>query len=326
MEIGKLPNDMLQNIILNKIKHFRNDILVRPGIGEDCCAIDFGEYACVMSSDPITGASNEIGRLAVHVSCNDVATCGVEPLGLLVTILAPVYASEKEFDEIMGQICETAASIGVDILGGHTEVTDAVNRFVITTTSVGKVSRDKLVISSGACEGDDIIITKSAGIEGTAIIAHDREGFLLERLDAHDVERAKSFAGSLSVVKEGVIAGKLGASAMHDVTEGGILGAVWEVAKASGLGAEIYRESIPVEGTTEKICNIFGIDPLKLISSGCMLIACKNGHEMIKELEASGIKASRIGKMTGSKETFIISGGKKELVRQPGTDELYKAR
>ncbi|RCX16858.1 hydrogenase maturation factor [Anaerobacterium chartisolvens] len=325
MEIGKLPNDMLQNIILNKIKHFRNDILVRPGIGEDCCAIDFGEYSCVMSSDPITGASNEIGRLAVHVSCNDVATCGVEPLGLLVTILAPVYASEKEFDEIMGQICDTAASIGVDILGGHTEVTDAVNRFVITTTSVGKVLKDKLVVSSGANPGDDIIITKSAGIEGTAIIAHDREDFLLERLDAHDIERAKGFTGSLSVVKEGVIAGKLGASAMHDVTEGGILGAVWEVATASGLGAEIYRESIPVEDITQKICNIFDIDPLKLISSGCMLIACKNGNEMLKALEASGIKASRIGKMTEDKETFIISRGKKELVSQPGTDELYKA-
>ncbi len=89
MEIGKVPNDILKEIILNKIRCCRDEVLIRPKIGEDCAAVDFGEYACVMSTDPITGAVNEVGRLAVHISCNDVASCGVEPIGLLATILAP---------------------------------------------------------------------------------------------------------------------------------------------------------------------------------------------------------------------------------------------
>ncbi|WP_010244080.1 AIR synthase family protein [Acetivibrio cellulolyticus] len=324
MEIGKIPNSVLKEIILDKIKGSRKEILVRPKVGEDCCAVDFGDNVCVLSSDPITGAVNEVGRLAVHISCNDVASCGAEPLGLLVTILVPPQATEKELETVMAQICDTANSLNVDIIGGHTEVTSAVNRFVIITTAVGNVLKDKLVSTSGAQVGDDIIITKYAGIEGTAIIAHDKEAELEGKIESDVLERAKSYVNDISVVKEGILAGRFGVNSMHDITEGGVLGAIWEVTEASGKGAIVYSDRIPVRDETLQLCRIYSIDPLKLISSGCMIITCKNGSELIKELESNGVKAAVIGQITNSIEKrLVLKDGYKDI-SEPLSDELYK--
>lgn len=324
MEIGKLPNSILREIVLDKIKENRKEILVRPKVGEDCCAVDFGDNVCVLSSDPITGAENEVGRLAVHISCNDVASCGAEPLGLLVTILVPPKATQKELESVMSQISETANSLNVDIIGGHTEVTTAVNRFVIITTAVGHVLKDKLVTTSGAKVGDDIIITKYAGIEGTAIIANDKEKELIGRLEKDVLDKAKSLVKDISVVKEGIIAGQFGVNSMHDITEGGVLGAIWEVTEASEKGAMVYADRIPVLDETLKICNIYNIDPLRLISSGCMIITCKNGNELVRELERNGIKATVIGQITeGSEKRLVFKDGVVEI-GEPLSDELYK--
>lgn len=326
MVIGKVPNDILKKIILDKIKHKRQEVLIRPKIGEDCCAVDIGSHVCVLSTDPITGAVNQVGRLAVHVSCNDIASCGVEPIGLLVDILAPPEADEKDLDMVMSQICDTAASLNVDILGGHTEVTDAVNRFVIIGTAVGKALRDGLVTTSGAKAGDDIVMTKSAGIEGTAIIASDNEEKLLGVLDKEIIERAKTFINDISVVKEGIIAGQFGVNSMHDVTEGGVLGAVWEIAEASDVGAIVYKEKIPIEKETAEISRVLGIDPLKLISSGCMMITCKNGEKLVKILNGNNIKAAVIGTVTEELNKILIDSGGIDKITQPDADELYRIK
>lgn len=324
MKIGKVPNNVLKDIILNKIKAKRPEVLVRPGIGEDCSAVDFGDNVCVLSSDPITGAVNEIGRLAVHVSCNDIASSGVEPIGLMVTILAPAGTTEKELETVMEQISGEASKINVDIIGGHTEITDAVNRFVVVITSIGKALKNRLVTTSGARPGDFVIMTKSAGIEGTAIIAHDREEVLKEKLGTELVENAKTFINSISVVKEGRIAGEFGVSSMHDATEGGILGAVWEIAEASGTGIRVYKNKIPVEQETQKIAGFFNIDPLRLISSGCMLITCKDGEGLLEKLKDNGINAEIIGEVVDDRLCILITDNGEEEITQPDADELYK--
>lgn len=324
MEIGKVPNNILKEIILDKIKTNRKEVLIRPKIGEDCCAVDFGEHVCVLSTDPITGAVNEVGRLAVHISCNDIASCGVEPLGLLITILAPPGTTVEELDLVMTQICDTANQLNVDIIGGHTEITNSVNRFVIISMAVGKILKEKLIKTSGARAGDQIILTKSAGIEGTAIIAHDKEAELSAKLGEELVKNAKSFVNSISVVKEGVIAGDFGVTSMHDVTEGGVLGAVWEVSEASGVGARIYGDRIPVGIETVKICDFYGINPLKLISSGCMIIACPDGIGLVQRLKENNIDAAVIGELTECCDKLLIHGDKVEPILQPESDELYK--
>lgn len=324
MDIGKIPNDILKSIVLDKIKNKRKEVVINPGIGEDCAALNLGDNFCIVSSDPITGTSNEIGRLAVHVACNDIASSGAEPLGIVVTLLLPKGTLEKQLEEIMDQICQTASELNIDILGGHTEITDAVNRYIISGTCIGKVSKHGMVVSSGARPGDFLVMTKSAGIEGTAIIASEKENELSGLFGREFIEKAKGFIKNISVVKEGLIAGRCGATAMHDVTEGGLLGALWELAEASSVGLEIDGDNILVEEETKTICNHYNINPLKLISSGCMLIACKDGLSMVKALEDAGIKSKIIGRASENRKRVLRYGKVSFEIVPPEPDDLYK--
>ncbi|MDD4188527.1 MAG: AIR synthase family protein [Eubacteriales bacterium] len=324
MKIGKLPNKLLHEIVIGKIKSNRKEVLLRPGIGEDCSAIDFKKDICVLSSDPITGALNNLGTLAVNVACNDLASCGAEPVGLMVTILAPPSAKKEDIENIMDQMCTAAGLVNADIIGGHTEITDAVKRFVISTTCVGKVKKDLMVTSSGARAGDKIVLTKYAGMEGTAIIAYDMQNELSTFLDGGSISEAQKYIERISVLKEGLIAAEEGASAMHDVTEGGVFGAVWEICEASGKGAEIYPDKIPVTETTLKICRHYGIDAFKLISSGCMLITIKDPDRLIRLLAGTGVKATVIGEITEDKARKLIIKNNVREMEAPETDELYK--
>lgn len=324
MEIGKIPNSILKEIVLGKLNNNRKEILLRPGIGEDCCAVDFGEYACVLTTDPITGAVNQVGNIAVNVACNDIASSGAEPLGLLITLLAPPKTTENDIETIMTAICDTATALNVDIIGGHTEITAAVNQVVIISTAVAKILKDKLVTTSGAKHGDDIVMTKTAGIEGTAIIASDCEKLLGERMTKEQIDKAKGFVKRISVVKEGIIAGRFGVNSMHDVTEGGILGALWEIGEASGVGMEVYEDMIPVEDETSLICEMLKINPLKLISSGSLLITCADGLSLVRELNKNGVNAALIGKITHDTNRVLYGRSGIETINEPETDELFK--
>jgi len=324
METGKLPGNVLEKLVFSKIKKIHDEILISPGIGLDCSAIDFGEYACVLSCDPITGTAKEIGRLAVHINCNDIASSGVLPLGLLSVILCPENSTEEELETIMEQFTEAARSVNVDILGGHTEITGAVNRFVISCTAVGKCLKDKIISASGAKAGDSLIITKHAGLEGASIIAHEKEEELVQVFGRQTVEEAKSFMNSISVVKDGVTAAEFGVNAMHDVTEGGVLGAVWELCEASGTGAEVFMDKIPIHMATRKICEYYKIDPYRLISSGCMLISAADGDGLVSRLKQEGIDAAVIGKLDDSGRRLMVIDGRAEEIAPPASDELYK--
>lgn len=324
MKEGKIPPELLKSLVFNNIKVRREEVILRPEIGEDCAAIDFGNHACVLSTDPITGAVKGAGALAIHISCNDVATSGVRPVGIMVTILAPPSAREEDIKRVMEEAGEAAAKLGVEIIGGHTEVTSAVNRIVISTTALGKVLKNRIVRSSGAEVGDDVIMTKWAGLEGTSIIAADKGEELADMLAAEELESAKAFIKDISVVEEGVAAGVFGASSMHDATEGGILGAAWEIAESSGKGIDIYIDDIPVREVTRKISNALGIDPYRLISSGSMLITAKNGAELVRILGDKGIPSAIIGSITRQGRN-IIRNGEKLPLNPPDVDELFKA-
>lgn len=324
MKEGKIPPELLKSLVFNNIRVRNSEVLLRPEIGEDCAAIDFGSQACVLSTDPITAAVKGAGALAIHISCNDVATSGLRPVGIMVTILAPPEATEEDIRVVMEDAGEAAEKLGVEIIGGHTEITSAVNRIVISTTAMGKVLKDRIVRSSGAKVGDDVIMTKWAGLEGTSIIAADNEKELLGRLSSEELETAKAFIKHISVVEEGVAAGELGANSMHDVTEGGILGAAWEIAESSDKGIEVFIDKIPVMPVTRKICDIYGIDPYRLISSGSMIITSKNGVGLAALLNSKGIPSAIIGRIT-EQGRFIFRNGEKLPLEPPDVDELFKA-
>lgn len=325
MKAGKLDSDLLKSIVFNNITHHRDEIMIRPGIGEDCAVIDFGDYACVISTDPITGAVNEIGRLAVHISCNDIASNGVEPMGLMLTIMAPEGTTEDEINQIMKQAGEAAAELKVEIIGGHTEITPAVNRVIISSTAMGRQLKEKVVFTKGAKPMDVIVMTKNLGLEGTAILAHDWEERLRRDLGDDIVNEAKQMMKDISVVKEGVIAGKVGVTGMHDITEGGLLGALWEMCEASSVGALLYKEKVNIAPSTGKICKYFNIDPFRLISSGCMLITVSKNksEELLNELKRGGVSASVVGQVI-STDRYIKDGEELFEIEPPESDELYK--
>ena len=128
LQTGKLDSDLLKSLIFGKIRYRNDDVKVRPGIGEDCAVVGFGEYDCIMSTDPITAAVADIGRLAIHITCNDIASNGVQPLGIMLAVMLPEGTTEEDVAHIMGQAADTAVDVGVEIIGGHTEVTPSVNQ------------------------------------------------------------------------------------------------------------------------------------------------------------------------------------------------------
>lgn len=252
LKVGKLDSDLLEKAVINKIKHKRQDVLVHAGVGEDCATIDFGEYECVMSTDPITASVNDIGRLCIHISCNDIASNGIEPVGILLAVMLPQGTTEEDVAAIMEQAAAAAEECGVEIVGGHTEITTAVNQPVIVSTAIGRGKKWQSASAEKIEVGDCILMTKSAGIEGTGIIAGDYEAELAEFLSEKEINEAKALLSEISVVKEGMAAGSIGTHGMHDVTEGGILGAVWEMCRIADVGAELWDEAIPVAEVTEE--------------------------------------------------------------------------
>lgn len=326
LKIGKLPNDQLEKILTHFSGKLRDEVLTRPVIGEDCAVLNFGRDLCVVTTDPITGAEDDIGTLAVHISCNDLASSGAEPVGLMVTLLVPPETDFEKISLIMSQIKKEADLVNADIIGGHTEVTDAVTRMVVSITALGKARESRVVTTSGARPGDDIIITKFAATEGTAILANLLGDYLEKRIGKEPVARARQLIGSISVLKEGLIASDYGATSMHDITEGGVLGAVWELCHASGCGAVVYKDRIPLLEETNLICNCLGLDPLKLISSGSMLITCRDGDGLVKKLGESGIRSCIIGKISHEAQCMLVMGETTLKVGPPESDELYKAR
>lgn len=322
MRVGKLNWDDLKYVIDNHKGGRRDDIRISNGIGEDCAVVNYGDYECVISTDPVTGATENIGRIAVHINCNDIASCGVEPVGLLVTILAPPTATIEELHKVMEEIHEEALRLNVQVIGGHTEVTEAVNKIIVSCTAMGKGLKNSAISTAGAKVGDDIVITKHLCIEGTTILVNDFADKCKEILSDEEYIEAQQYVNSISVVKEGVIAGQVGVNSMHDITEGGLLGALWELAKASNVGFKVYEEKMPITKITEKLCNKFSIDPLKFISSGSMIITCKNGDELIKELKKGGINGTIIGKITKSKG-MLVKNNMEIGVEPPEADELF---
>ncbi len=326
MKVGKLSSSDLQQIILNEIQKSNEDILVYPKIGEDCGAISFGDFVCVTTTDPVTAGGNQTGKLAVYINCNDIASSGAKPIAILTTILLPPSSTKEDLKQITTQISQTANELGVAIIGGHTEITDSVTRPIVSATAIGKSLTGKMITTAGSKPNDMIVMTKSVALEGTAILAHEFENELKEVLTDDEIKIAKNMMDNISVVDEGIIAGKLGVHAMHDVTEGGIIGAVWEMCEAGNVGCLLYKEQLPIDPVTNKICEYFSIDPLKLISSGVMLMSMSREQysKLLPIMHENEIQISVIGMITSGKGRYLCNEDKDLLMEASPIDEIYK--
>jgi len=327
---GKIPIDILKEIVFKNLGATRKEVTVGPNAGIDGAVVDLGDQSLIISMDPITGAVERIGSLAVNVNANDVATFGVEPAFLFSCILLPEKAESKIVEAICSQMNAAAKDLGVAIVGGHCESTPTLTNPIVIGCIMGLTEKGCYVTADGAKPGDNLILTKSAGIEGTAILASDREAELKKALGTSTLQKASNFFHQISVVKDALTAYKTGGvHAMHDPTEGGVAGGIHEMADASCLGVKIFEKAIPVQPETAKICGHFEIDPLQLIGSGALLVSseAKSAEKIIANLAQQQITASIIGEfLEGTDQRLLIrKDGKAQALPRPLYDHLWIA-
>lgn len=325
MKLGKIPETILKRSVLNQIRHRREEVLVGSAIGEDCSILDLGQDQIIaMSTDPITGAVEYIGTLAVHNTANNIASSGADLIGIMLSVLLPESTCESQLRALISDVDRVCEQLHIEVLGGHTEVTKAVNQPVVTVTGIGKGSKNNMIKTSGAMPGQEIVMTKWAGLQGTAILASAKEQELLTRYPAGFIDGAKRMLDYISVIPEAKVARELGVISMHDVTEGGIFGALWEIGRASNVGLEADLQKIPLKQETVEICEFFDLNPYMLISGGCMLIVTDNANLLVDCLKEKGIEATVIGRIKEGNDRVIINGDERRFLEPLKADELYK--
>ncbi len=326
---GKVPPDILLERILPKSGYRREDVVIGSGIGIDSAVTRVGDKYIVISTDPITAATNLIGMLSIHITTNDVIASGALPRWFLSTILLPRDITIEMLDEIIGDMHRNAKKMKMQIVGGHTEVTPYLESPIIVGTAIGVT--DKYITSGGAEPGDVVMMTKTAAIEGTAVIAYDHEEKLRDRgVSASIIKKAKKMIYKTSIYPEGrILLEKFRERihSMHDPTEGGIFTALNEIADASKTGLKIFLDDIPVDKTTIAICNALEVNPYLLLSSGTLLFTVERDYaDTIREyLMKKGVKATVIGEVIKDREKRILvdKSGERALPRQE-KDEIWK--
>ncbi len=327
---GKIPPQILKNIVFKHLGVKSRKLILGPAIGEDAAMISMGKKIIIVKTDPITGALKNMGWLSVHVNANDIATRGVRPQWYLSSILLPEKCAKGVLEDLVHQIDRAAKELGIAVVGGHSEVTLGLQRPLVIGFMIGETEKGKYVTSHDARPGDVIVLTKEAGIEGTAILATDIAHMLRKGVGEKVLVAARRLIRRISVVKDSQIAMSTGGvDAMHDPTEGGIVNGVWELAEASKCGCIIEESRVPLAVETDLICHHLKIDPLKVMSSGALLMAVRPNrvNTILSNFGKAGIRATAIGKIVSSRKGRVIvkKNGKIERLKPPRRDHLYIA-
>lgn len=325
MKAGKLSESILKRSVLRQFHTIHDAQIIRPAVGVDYGAVrlESGETVVTATATRCLGTA-VLGASAVYAALNNLVCSGACPIGITVNLLLPTSLSENGLRECIAQIDAVCEKESVPVLGGHTEVVRSVAEPILTVTAVGEAEKDKLIRTAAVKPGMDILVTKWIALEGTVILVHQHEEDLLKRYARPFLDKAKEFEGFLSVRSEAAVAAQSGVAAMHDISEGGVYGALWEMGQCSGVGLEIDLKRIPIRQETVEICEFFDVNPYKLISGGSLLMAASDGNRLVREIEQAGGKAVIIGKATDSNDRVLVNGEDRRFLETTQTDELWK--
>ena len=334
--IGKLKHKFLLKMLKNFVSntHLKDErVIMGSSIGEDAAVIDMGDNYLVAKTDPITFATDAIGYYAVNVNVNDIVCTGATPKWFQSTILLPKkHTDEDLIENIFKNIHDTCKSLGISVIGGHTEITSDLTRPIIVGSLLGEVEKDKLVLTSGAKAGDSIILTKGIFIEGTSIIAREKENILKDKgYSVEFIEKCKGYLYNpgISVFKEALLSNdNFKINSMHDPTEGGLFCGIAEMAIASNLGVLIEKTKINVLPEPTELSKVFDLNPYNTISSGSLLISIEEEFtaDLINIWKKNDINSELIGKFTSKKENYLVidDNNKKTRMFYTETDEITK--
>jgi hydrogenase maturation factor len=329
--VGKLPPRFLETL-LSRIKPRQGSgVVLGPRFGEDAAVLDAGSNYLVAKSDPITFTAEHIGWYAVNVNANDVATLGARPRWFLATVLLPERGATRALArQIFADIRRACAALGVELVGGHTEVTSGLDRPIVAGHLLGEVEKSKLLRKERQRPGDIVLLTKGLALEGTAILARERRRELAAKLGSRLVRRAERllWRPGISVVRDAEVAMKAGnIHAMHDPTEGGLLSGLYELARAGNVGLRVWKDRVPVLEETLAFRQVLRFDPFALIASGALLIVAsrRSARKVLKALGRAGIPAAAIGEIRPAREGLALEeDGRLHPLRAPERDEIAR--
>lgn len=359
MKIGKVPENVLKRSVLRQIQTKRDEIISGAGIGEDCAHFSFdgavmmtcmqtsavgvsetyfqkkpsaaaayGEESQPAGAAEIAGREEavSVGRL-IGRCANNLAAAGAEPVGVMIALTLPEETEEPELKALMAAAEARCKELRLQIAGGQTLVSRVVRQPVAAVTGYGRAlapvctgqSKKKTV-----CAGQDIVVSKWIGLEGTAILAGRHREKLLQRYPAYFVEEAAGFDRFHSVIPEAATAVKSGVCMMHDASEGGIFGALWELAERAGVGLTIDLKKLPLRQETVEVCECCNVNPYELLSGGALVMVTGDGAGLAAALEAEKIPAAVVGRITDSNDRIILNGEESRYLDRPKGDEIYR--
>jgi len=329
--LGKLSAAFMADLLSLVVSPDRN-VLLGPGTGLDCAVLDLGgETLLVLKSDPITFTAENLGWYLVQINANDIATTGATPRWLMTTLLLPEARTTGEMvRRIFLQLKDACDAAEITIIGGHTEVTRTLDRPVAVGTMIGEVPRAQLVTPGGVAVGDVLLITKSAAIEAVAILCSAFPERLKDVLGPADFKHGLRYHldPGISILREARIALDTGTvNAMHDPTEGGLAGALWELSDASDTCLHIDLDAVPVSQLAHRVCREFQLNPLAAISSGALLLSVPdNDHQdIVDALRHQHIPCAAIGRVrSGAPGVWVETPGGKLLLQRPERDEIAR--
>ena len=327
MRLGKLSDSILKRTVLKQIKNRRSEVLCGAGIGEDCAIFALSGDKFATSVEEYTVKDRQDMIRAIYKSTNNLATAGAEPVAVMLSIILPERASEEKLKKLMDGAAQAARELNIQIAGGHTTVSKYVSEKLAVVTAYGKYDEagtSRLLTTKGAKPGQDIVISKWIGLEGTAILANMKKEEMLARYPEYLIDEAASFDKYLSVIPEAATAMKSGVCVMHDASEGGIMATLWELAESSGVGLSIDMKKLPIRQETVEVCEFCDVNPYELLSGGCLVMTAEDGNALVEALIQQDIPAVVVGKITDSNDRIIVNGEEKRYLDKPKTDEIHR--
>ena len=325
MKNGKVSESVLKRSVLKQVHNKEAGMLQKPGPGADFGAlvVPEGETALVSAVSTETLYTSDMAMRCVLRALNHVAVSGAKPILVSISLTVPTIWNEAQLRELMRDVGAVCASHEIPVSGGHTQAARGVKEPVLTVTAMGTAPKKNLLTAGGIRPGMELLLTKYIAMEGTSLLAKEKRAELSTRFAQPFLDRAAKYGEYMEIMSEAAVAMGAGAAAMHCVSEGGIFGALWEMAEASGIGMEIDLKKIPIRQETVEITEFFDINPYKLISGGALLIACADGAQMVRALEEAGIPAAIIGIATDSNDRVLYKQEERRFLETVQTDEIY---
>ncbi len=321
MRIGKITENALKRSVLKQIRTEYKG-LESAAVGTDCAfSNDKKTFSAIC---PVTADISSPGFYAVVKAANSLIAQGIKPDHVTLSVLLPEDAEEKNLKTIVRDALEAARMCQTTYAGGHTEVTGAVTRPVVTATAVGTADEEPKILLTRPKAGQSLVVTKWIALEGTAMLAGEKKSELSKRYPVPFIDGAAAFKELLDIGPEAAVAIKPGAVAVHDLSSGGIYAALWEMAQRAGCGLRVDLKSIPLKQETVEICEFFEINPFQLLSGGALLIACDDGERLVESLEEAGIHAAVIGTLKEGNDRILVNDEEERFLELPQADEIHK--